>query len=471
MRVEELERLLNRHVEDIGDGLAAVADLHRFPVVALAPAILALDVHVRQEVHLDGPQARPLAGLAAAPDHIEGEPSWFVAANLGFRELGEKGSDFAEDAGVGGGVGAGRAPDGALVDGDDLVEVLEARQLFEGQGALGLLVKVVVQGGVEGLVDQGALAAAADPRHADEGAEGEPEVHRLQVVTGCTEQAELFPVALPAFPGYGNAPPSVEELGRHAALREVGGGRSFGHDLTSVLPRARSDVDQVVGLAHHVFVVLDHDDRVAHITQGLEAIDEALVVPLVQADAGLVEDVQDAGELGADLGGQPDALGFSSAQGPRGAVERQIVEPHVEEEAQSGVDFLKRFFGDGRLAFSQSVERTARPGHEVLQVHPHHVGQGGPGNLELVGGGLEAGPAAGGTGAFVQEFLGPALQWSAGSILGGPFDGRNDPVEPDAALLGAGLAGEDDGLVRAVQDAGHRGLIDLIQRRPGRMTG
>jgi hypothetical protein len=51
--LEELARLLDGHVEHVGDVLAAVDDLERLAVVALAAADLALDEDVRQEVHLD----------------------------------------------------------------------------------------------------------------------------------------------------------------------------------------------------------------------------------------------------------------------------------------------------------------------------------------------------------------------------------------------------------------------------------
>src|SRR5690606_1295362 len=52
-RFEELQRLRDRHREDFGDVLALVPDLERFGVVALPLARLALDVDVREEVHLE----------------------------------------------------------------------------------------------------------------------------------------------------------------------------------------------------------------------------------------------------------------------------------------------------------------------------------------------------------------------------------------------------------------------------------
>jgi hypothetical protein len=66
-------RLLDRHVEHVGDRLALEQHLQRLAVVALALAHLAGDVDVGQEVHLDLDDAVALAGLAAAALDVEGE--------------------------------------------------------------------------------------------------------------------------------------------------------------------------------------------------------------------------------------------------------------------------------------------------------------------------------------------------------------------------------------------------------------
>jgi hypothetical protein len=83
--------------------------------------------HVGQEVHLDLDQPVALARLAAAALHVEREAPRPVAADLGLGHLREQLADGREEPGVRGRVGARRAPDGALVDVDDLVDVLEAR--------------------------------------------------------------------------------------------------------------------------------------------------------------------------------------------------------------------------------------------------------------------------------------------------------------------------------------------------------
>ena len=103
--------------------------------------------------------------------------------------------------------------------------------------------------------------------------------------------------------------------------------------------RTGADVDDVVGAADGVLVVLDDDHGVADVAQLLERLQQAVVVALVQADRRLVEDVHDAGEAGADLRGQPDALRLAAGERFGRAVERQVVEADVDQELQATGDF------------------------------------------------------------------------------------------------------------------------------------
>src|SRR6185369_6974417 len=61
-RLELHDPLVDREVERVRDGHAAVQDLERLAVVPAAPAGLARDEDVRQEVHLDAEDAVALAG-------------------------------------------------------------------------------------------------------------------------------------------------------------------------------------------------------------------------------------------------------------------------------------------------------------------------------------------------------------------------------------------------------------------------
>src|SRR6202030_1374427 len=79
-RFEEIERLLDRHVEHVGDRFPLEQHVERFAIVALALADVAGDVDVRQKVHLDLDDAVALAGLAAAALDVEREAARLVAA-------------------------------------------------------------------------------------------------------------------------------------------------------------------------------------------------------------------------------------------------------------------------------------------------------------------------------------------------------------------------------------------------------
>src|SRR5690606_650937 len=81
---EVIQRLFHREVQYFTDIAPAITDLERFPVVALAAADIAIDVHVRQKVHLHLYDAVALAGFASSTAHVEGETSGVIAACPGF---------------------------------------------------------------------------------------------------------------------------------------------------------------------------------------------------------------------------------------------------------------------------------------------------------------------------------------------------------------------------------------------------
>ena len=124
--LEQRQRLIDRQVEHVGDRLAAILDLERLAVVAAALALLARDVDVGQEVHLDRDHAVALARLAAAALDVEREAARLEAARLRVGHHREQIADEGEQAGVGGRIRSRRAADRRLIDLDHLVDQLDA---------------------------------------------------------------------------------------------------------------------------------------------------------------------------------------------------------------------------------------------------------------------------------------------------------------------------------------------------------
>ena len=139
-----------------------------------------------------------------------------------------------------------------------------------------------------------------------------------------------------------------------------------------MLAGARADVDDPVGGADGVLVVLDDDQRVAEVAEPGQGLDQPVVVPLVQPDRRFVQHVQHADQPGADLGGQPDPLRLAAGQGRRRPVQRQVVQPDVEQESQPGVDLLEHPFGDHPVALGQD-----QAGEERGRVLDRHRGEFG----------------------------------------------------------------------------------------------
>ena len=110
--LENVERLVHRHLQNIGDRVAAELDLLHLARVTGAVTHLAWDVDVRQELHLDLDDAVALASLTPSPLHVEAEASRLVAAHLRLGHAREEVTDVREHPGVRRWVAARRPADG-----------------------------------------------------------------------------------------------------------------------------------------------------------------------------------------------------------------------------------------------------------------------------------------------------------------------------------------------------------------------
>ena len=81
-----------------------------------------------------------------------------------------------------------------------------------------------------------------------------------------------------------------------------------------------------------------------------QSLDEPAVVALVQSDARLVEHVQHAGQAGADLSRQPDALRLAAGQRRGRARQGQVAEPDLEQELEPHPDLAQHLRRDLGLA-------------------------------------------------------------------------------------------------------------------------
>ena len=172
----------------------------------------------------------------------------------------------------------------------------------------------------------------------------------------------------------------------------------------------RTDVDDVVGIEHHVAVVLDDDDGVAQVAQLLERADETVVVALVQTDARLVENVEHVDQLRTNLCSQTDALTLTTGEAGRLAVQRQVVETHVQQEVQTDAYLFENLCRYLSLLVVEVFPHLIEPLAQFAEVHSRQLGDVLVPHLIRQCLAVEALAVAFRTLALGQKLLGPLLR-------------------------------------------------------------
>ena len=171
---------------------------------------------------------------------------------------------------------------------------------------------------------------------------GNRHVDRLEVVLARAADDERLAVARAALRRRRDRALAREELARRRRLAlEHVVDRALHDDASAVHAGARPHLDDVIGGANRVLVVLDDDHGVADVAQALERRDHLDVVLRMQADARLVEHVEHAHQPRADLRRQPDALRLAARERARAAVEVQVVEADAEQQLEPAANLLQ----------------------------------------------------------------------------------------------------------------------------------
>jgi len=412
---EEGEGFFHAEVEHLSDVATGELDIERFGFEAEALAGFAPGEGGREEVHLQLDGAGALAFRASALGAIEGEPAGGVAAEARFGDLGEQASDIVEEADVGCGYGARGAADGGLIDLEDGADLLGAfGDLADFGGEGGGWAFAVFEGGVEGwqqaFAEQGTFTGTAHAGEGGEPCQGDAQGDLAEIVEGGVLEGEAGVLV-----GDGASAAAGGEACLFAeALAGDGGGvvaefveGAGGHDGTAVGSGAGSEIDDVVGAAHGGFVVFDHQEGVAATLELSKGVEQLFVIAGVQADGGFVEDIEDAAEVGAELGGEADALGFASGERRDAASEVEVTEADVDEEAEAFANFGEDVLGDGGGGSGESdcaeeVEGLCDRGPGEVVECRGIFGEGGEGSFGGVGGSGDGGVETHGAGDGVE---------------------------------------------------------------------
>ncbi len=146
---------------------------------------------------------------------------------------------------------------------------------------------------------------------------------------------------------------------------------AVGHNLTAMDAGTRADIHDPVRSHHRLFIMFDNNQAVAKIPHALHGRNELGIVTLVQADAWLIHDIQDTGQLGADLGSQTDPLTLTAAQRACQSVQSQVIQADIGKELQTAADFLDDKIGNLCLLCIQL--QIIQPEQSLLDTHLREV--------------------------------------------------------------------------------------------------
>src|SRR5262249_8092516 len=112
--------------------------------------------------------------------------------------------------------------------------------------------------------------------------------------------------------------------------------------LPTVLTGPWTQVEKTITLADDFRVVLHHHDGVLILLQMVQNLHETAAIARVQADTRLIQDVQGIDQRRPQRRGQIDALHLAPREGARLAIERQVVQAHIDHVLQPTDDFSEQ---------------------------------------------------------------------------------------------------------------------------------
>ena len=128
--IEELESFFDSHFQNIMDVFPLVGDGKGFGVKPFSIAERARCPHIIHKVHIKTNLSHPSAFGAGSFLDIEAKPAGLKACCLAFGKFCEEISDIIEDFDVGTRIGTRSSSNGSLIDGNDLVKMLQSMNCF-----------------------------------------------------------------------------------------------------------------------------------------------------------------------------------------------------------------------------------------------------------------------------------------------------------------------------------------------------
>ena len=173
--------------------------------------------------------------------------------------------------------------------------------------------------GLKRIVNECRFSRTRNARHAKQCAQGEVNIHALQVISATAFKTQEFSISRATHFGNVNSEFSIQVTRRQGVRAEHFFGRTLENNFSAQASCPRTHIDDIIRRAHHIFIVFYDYYRVARVAQTFQRSNQAHVVALMQSDGGFVQNVEHVDELRTNLSGEANALTFAARQGHGGA--------------------------------------------------------------------------------------------------------------------------------------------------------
>ena len=293
------------------------------------------------------------AGFTSAAFYVKTESTLFIASRLGIRRRRKQIPDLIKQTCIRGRVGTRRSADRRLVNIDHFVELLDPLDCLMLTRNRQGMVEIMCQPLIYDLIDKRRFSGTGYTGHTCHDTKRDLHVDIFQVVFRRTDYLKVTGCTFSHF----------RNRDLHDSAQILSGHRfRYLHDIlccsgcnhfSAMTARSGTDIHNPVCFPHRILVMFHNDQCISQIPQIFECCKQLIIIPLMQSDTRLIQNITYTDKPRSDLCRQTDTLCFPTGQRCSRSGKRQIFQSYIHQKSYSCTDFLQDPFPDQFLLFRQ----------------------------------------------------------------------------------------------------------------------
>ena len=121
---------------------------------------------------------------------------------------------------------------------------------------------------------------------------------------------------------------------------------THGNQLSAMFTGTGTDIDYTIRRAHGILIMFDHDQAVAKIAKAHQRSQKLVIIPLMETDTWLVQNIGNSNKAGTDLCGKTDPLCLPAGKSSGSSSKGKILQTNFRKKSHSGTDLLQDLLTD-----------------------------------------------------------------------------------------------------------------------------